>query len=146
MSSYGLQWPKSGPNLVGEYQISGLPFVTASQVLQGSTCHLHFPYVTRFFTILNTGTANIEFGFTQNGTNGTNKFLLWASQSYTGEIRTKDLFFTAPTAGTTGSFSVMAGMTMVRDDMFPTLTASAAPENLPPGSSSFDFGYFTGLG
>ena len=69
-------WPKPGLGMVGEYQRSGLPFVTSSNgaellANQGNVVQISFPRVTRWFEIRGLDAANsaaeIRVGFTNNG-------------------------------------------------------------------------------
>jgi len=68
--------PKAGPNLVGAYQMSGIPFVTSSVANEvpgpddDSSClpiKVSFPYVTKFITVRNTGINDLRIGFSANG-------------------------------------------------------------------------------
>jgi len=93
-----LNWTKSGPNNVPEYQLSGVPFVTSSVDSAGTTIALgqcpavvqaanataaqialaaavtpyrvQFPFVTRWVQITNIGSSNMRVGFTENGVRG----------------------------------------------------------------------------
>ena len=69
-------WPKPGLGMVGEYQRSGLPFVTSSNgaELKTSTSNvvqISFPRVTRWFEVrgldANNAAAEIRVGFTESG-------------------------------------------------------------------------------
>ena len=137
------QPPKPGPNAVAEYQLSSLPFATASSVTTSSVVQLSFPYVTRFLTVKNTGTGYMAVGFTSNGVQGTNRFTLPPSGSETKEFRLKDLFLLGVSANTT--FEVVAGLTMIESRMLPTLTGSAAYGVASASSDLSGFGY-AGLG
>lgn len=141
-----MQPPRSGPNFVAEYQVSSLPYVTSSTVLFGETKHIEFPYVTSWITLQNISSSNVNFGFTERGLTTSNFYTVLPSGSINEiHLRVKDLFITAPDTGTTGSYQLLAGLTMVRRMDFPTLTGSAAPAVLSPLSSSDDFGYDFGL-
>ena len=60
---------RAGLSSVGQYQMSGIPFVTASFTVPNSASgplEFEFPQVTRFFTIINTnnaGSSPLRFGF-----------------------------------------------------------------------------------
>ena len=94
----GLNWSKSSPNNVPEYQLSGIPFVTSSCDPTGVTTQtglvpecvepvnatpaeiklaaavspyrVEFPFVTRWVQITNIGTVALRCGFTENGVRG----------------------------------------------------------------------------
>ena len=70
--------PKTGPNYVPAYQVSGIPFVTASAANEVQCVSLsaaevrdptvvNFPYVTKFITIRNTGNNELRVGFSERG-------------------------------------------------------------------------------
>jgi hypothetical protein len=72
-------WPKPGLGMVGEYQRSGLPFVTASNGAEltnvgANVIQIQFPRVTRWFEIrgldASDAAAEIRVGFTNNGVRG----------------------------------------------------------------------------
>tara|TARA_R110001592_G_scaffold135377_2_gene351624 strand:- start:5539 stop:6057 length:519 start_codon:yes stop_codon:yes gene_type:complete len=68
--------PKPGPNLVGAYQMSGIPFVTSSIASEvhaadsnsvSLTTKVSFPFVTKFITVRNTGINGLRMGFSADG-------------------------------------------------------------------------------
>ena len=133
-----MQYPKSGPNLVAEYQVSALPFVTSSTATTTAS-QISFPFVTSFLTVRNTGATNLKVGFTANGLGAANYFTLVPSASYDGRLRMKDLFLKASSGSTT--YEVVAGLTMVERRMFPTLTGSAADGVAAAGADLSTWGY-----
>jgi hypothetical protein len=69
-------WPKTGPNFTPAYQISGVPYVTSSLTDEllppnnagaSEVVRVQFPYVTRAFTIKNTGISPVRVGFSDLG-------------------------------------------------------------------------------
>jgi len=116
--------PSPGVGAVGQYQLSGIPYATASIFIQnvldgeGST-QIAFPYVTKFVTVINEhsgSSAKLRVGFSALGVTGSdandtgdNFFLLDNGESYTGEFRVSSLFLAGNTTNTTAS--VIAGMT-----------------------------------
>ena len=112
--------PSPGVGAVGQYQLSGIPFATASVGVQnvldgeGST-EISFPYVTKFVTVVNEhsgASAKLRVGFSSAGTSGSltdNYFLLDNGESYTGEFRVSKIFLAGHESNTTAS--VIAGMT-----------------------------------
>lgn len=116
--------PRSGPGLVAEYQISALPYVTSSVAQSGSVTQINFPYVTSFLTVKNTSTAGeLAIGFTYSGTLGTNKVTLGPNSSFGADFRVKQLFLTS-TSGSSTSYELVAGLTLVQSRDFPVLTGS----------------------
>ena len=150
--------PKAGPNSVPAYQMSGIPYVTSSinntEVPNSGgganvkPIHVSFPYVTKNFTIRNTGNSELRLAFSFTGsydpgatvkgggtvpsTNifGRNYFLIptgSGNQGHNGEIQTFDIrckeLFLFGNGGTTG-FSLIAGLTTIPAGQFPILTGS----------------------
>ena len=119
--------PYMGEGFVPAYQISAVPFVTASNVRLGEVKQINFNFVTRFFEIRNTGASSnvISFGFTSNGFNvgPSNYFKLSGSQSYTGELRTDRLFISG-SVGASTDFQLIAGLTSVPARNFLVITSS----------------------
>jgi len=69
------QWVKPNHNFVPEYQASGLPFVTSSNLSgevasAGNPIKIDFPGITRWFEVHNHGTGNLRVGFTELGVKG----------------------------------------------------------------------------
>jgi hypothetical protein len=119
--------PSWGEGYVPAYQMSGMPFVTSSNVALGAVSQIEFKYVTKFFTIKNTGASTnvIAVGFTQNGLlpENSNYFTLSGSEAFSGEIRTSALFVSGAVGAST-SYSLVAGLTNIPVSNFLTVTAS----------------------
>jgi hypothetical protein len=116
------QYPSSGQNNVAEYQASGLPYVTHSQVAAGTVNQISFPFVANVFNIKNNSSGILRVGFTRNGVLGTNYFSLPVSGAFEAKIRITDLFVTAE-AGTL-NYEVVAGLTSIVPTNFFILTGS----------------------
>jgi hypothetical protein len=116
------QYPSSGQNNVAEYQASGLPYVTHSQVAAGTVNQISFPFVANVFNIKNNSSGILRVGFTRNGVLGTNYFSLPVSGAFEAKIRITDLFVTAE-AGTL-DYEVVAGLTSIVPTNFFILTGS----------------------
>ena len=116
----GITMVAAGLGSVGSYQMSGIPYATASLAVVANTSAptvVQFPLVTKFVTIINTGSAatpNLKVGFSQNGVSGsgTNYFTLSYGESYTGEWRLEDLYLQSATSSPT-SASIIAGLTPI---------------------------------
>lgn len=119
--------PGLGEGYVPAYQVSAMPYVTSSTVALGATKEISFNYVTKFFTIKNTGASSnvIAVGFTQNGMlpGNANFFTLSGSESITGEVRTNKLFISG-SAGASTPFTLFAGLTNIPVKNFLTVTGS----------------------
>jgi len=110
-------YPSPGIGQVGQYQMSGIPFASASIGIEsGDSFVVSFPYVTKFVTIINSHVGSPEplrFGFSQNGVDAvenTNYVVLGNGESYTGELRVSKVFL-RPDLATATTASVIAGMT-----------------------------------
>ena len=118
MANETMQWPNPGLGSVGSYQMGGIPYVSGNITVPAnstSPLKIQFPYVTKFVTIINRGSAatpNLKVGFSQNGVAGNNFFSLAYGESYTGEWRIEDIFlFSATTLQT--SASIVAALTPI---------------------------------
>jgi len=117
--------PVLGEGYVPAYQISAVPFVTASQVALGEVDQIDFPTVTRFITVKNfTASTAIAVGFTQNGLKPANAnfVTLSGSDSFSGEFRSSALFVSGAVG--TASYQVIAGLTNIPVKNFLTVTGS----------------------
>jgi hypothetical protein len=116
--------PSPGVGAVGQYQLSGIPYATASVLIQNvldgeGTTQISFPYVTKFVTVVNEhsgSSAKLRVGFSALGVTGSatndtgnNYFILDNGESYTGEFRVSSLYLAGNSTNTTAS--VIAGMT-----------------------------------
>ena len=113
---------KPGLNAVGQYQLSGIPFATASVVVSNSSVtEIEFPTVTKFVTVVNEhsgSSAKLRVGFSSAGTANTNHFILDNGESYTGEFRVSSIYLAGDSTPTTAS--IIAGLTMIETDNLPT--------------------------
>ena len=115
----GITMVPAGLSSVGSYQMSGIPYVSASIVAAASNATptiVQFPFISKFVTIVNTGSGtppNLKVGFSSNGVNtGNNYFVLAFGESYTGEWRIEDIFLISNSTSQT-SASVIAGLTYI---------------------------------
>ena len=121
-----------GVGNVGSYQISGIPYATASFTVAAygsAPTEIEFPHVTKFVTISNTNTGTnvpLRFGFSANGVSGSAAgaagdyyFVLDNGDSYTGEFRITSLYLISDTASTQTSASVVAGLTGIATKELP---------------------------
>lgn len=130
MANETMQWPNPGLGSVGSYQMSGIPYATASLTVPANTAaplKIQFPYITKFVTIVNTLSGSsipIRVGFSALGVSGsgTNYFTIDNGESYTGEWRIEDIFLISNTTLQT-SASIIAGLTPI-------------PRGIPPMSGS----------
>jgi hypothetical protein len=109
------KFAKPGLNAVGQYQLSGIPYATASIPIDSSTItELEFNTITKFVTVVNEhsgSSAKLRVGFSSNGIADSNYFILDNGESYTGEFRVASIFLRGDTTNTTAS--VIAGLTQI---------------------------------
>jgi len=143
-----------GLGSVGNYQVSGTPWLTGSTMavsggtdgLNSSTQHIKFPYVTKEVTVVNLGQTEIEIHLANDlGAHGTStgahKFTIPPSGVLHGgplarqtfDMKTKELFVTnKENAG--GAYQIYASLTRIdRKHMF-ELTGSGI--NSEPGDTT----------
>ena len=121
----------SGIGNSAAYQVSGIPYATASITVTAlghanGPMPVEFSHITKFVTIVNTNTgANVplRFGFSSLGVTGSasgapaggsdHYFVLDNGESYTGEFRVSKLFLLSDTDGVQTQASIVAGLTSV---------------------------------
>ena len=138
----GIHWAEPGWKAVGEYQVSGIPYVTSSVLADQETRAIEFPRVTRFIIVRNANTGTslnsaIAVGFTENGVKAnpvsqTNYLTLNGGESLSADLRIKSLFL-SNSLGSDNSlaeFEVLAGLTDIsREKAFP-ITGSSGYEGV----------------
>ena len=123
-----------GLGSVGNYQVSGTPWVTGSLIpasgavdgVNSSTQHIQFAYVTKEVTVMNLGSTGLAvhfandlgaFGGTQVAV-GSHTFVIPPSGTagslnrMTFNMKTKDLYVTNTAAGV-GSYQIYASLTRI---------------------------------
>jgi len=114
-----------GLGSVGQYQTSGIPWISGSITVYDSEAagvtgplEIEFYNITRFVTVINTNigaNSALRVGFSSLGVTGSegagdnNYFILDNGESYTGEWRVGSIFLAGDAAIT--SASVVAGLT-----------------------------------
>jgi hypothetical protein len=128
-----LNHPKTGPNNVGAYQMSGIPYVTGSTGLEESLDKKEFvfPNVTKYITFVNlNGTAAnvLSASFSAEGLHGTpatgqQNYFAVPGNSFpvTLDVRCKSIFLSTAAAS---QWSLCAGLTPIAAADFPVLTGS----------------------
>ncbi len=111
------KWPAPGLQMVGEYQKSGVPFLTSSIAKASGVTHIPLPRVSRWIqiTTVSAGGQSLKVGVTSNGVSGIG--------AVTGSIPTGE-FKVGPLNRTNGSY--------VYDDVYPKPSSweqSAAADN-----------------
>lgn len=105
----------AGLNNVGSYQVSSVPFLTASTTLSNDAVKISFPYVTNWVQVRNTHGSNtllIALSEEQCVSSGKNNFTL--AQGTSTDIykwKITELYFTG--SGNATTFEVVAGLTSI---------------------------------
>ncbi len=130
-----LQYPQPHHGSSAEFQAHGFPYVTGSASGEAGTSlpiKVTFPYVTQFVQVSNPDANGLYVGFTANGTKGTghdpstglattNRYFVAAtSAGPVIPVKCKEIYILA--AASTTSFTVIAGLTNVRD--FPIISGT----------------------
>ena len=104
---------KSGLGNVPSYQISSIPYCTASVPIDVSTpVEVKFYNITRFITVRNDGLNPLRLGFSSNGVQGTNYIQLTSpGESFSADFRLSELYLISTGGPTTGS--IIAGLTTI---------------------------------
>ena len=144
-----------GLGSVGNYQVSGVPWITGSILpisgntdgLNSSTYHIKFPYVTKSFTVCNIGQTDIDVRLANDqGSIGINNvgghaFIIPMSGTttsnrraeFTFDAKVKEIFISNRSAAV-GAFQIFASCTRIdRGRMF-ELTGSGV--NSEPGDTT----------
>jgi hypothetical protein len=107
---------KAGLSNVGSYQASGIPWASSSLVapaVGGTPLEVDFSTVTKFIVVKNVSTSgSLRVGFSENGVNGTNFFLLSNGESFAGDLRVSRVFLLSNN-GTPVTASIVAGLTNI---------------------------------
>ena len=122
--------PKPHHNVVGEFQVSGVPFVTSSAEAEVATTPIEmtFPYVSRWIMVENTHDAHaLRFGFSANGVKAqetANYFVLSGGQKTDRmELKCTSVWFRQH-GDEAVNYSLIAGLTNIGSGSYMTLTGS----------------------
>lgn len=113
--------PDDTTGMASEYMSSALPWVTSSNFTTTPTRY-KFPKVSRFIQVRNHGPGELALGFTTNGVNGSNRFVVPPGEMFESELRLREIYVRA--LSTTSSGSVLAGLTTAPSKYMPVLTGS----------------------
>ena len=125
--------PTPGLGSVGQYQMSGKPWATASFAVPGAGAaplEISFPTVTSWLWIKNLDSnIPVRLGFSALGTTGTlgvaggtNHFVYIApeAEASTFQIRCRSIFLLSDTVSENTSVCIMAGLTAINNNLVDT--------------------------
>lgn len=124
-----------GISNVGSYQVSGIPFVSGAIALTTAPIQITFPDVTQRIFVAKHAGDNVRVGFSANGVNGTNYFLL-SGNLPPQEFRVKVSSIFVRADSTTANISVSAELSNISE----TLLDKSGPTGLPNWSGSVGVG------
>ena len=127
--------PTVGLRNVPSYQISGHPFITGSLTATGEEVQVSFPFVTREFTVINSGSTGtgpilrVHFNSTSSAgrvIDGRHYVTLENDdQAMTFHTKCKEVFVSCPASGgSDNGFQVIASLTNVLTSSMYALTGS----------------------
>ena len=116
----------SGLGNSAAYQVAGRPYLTGSTLATDAIGTVTFPTVTRAFTVVNTGSANIRIYFDDPSSSpavdtGLHRFTLTPNSSVTMNVKCKEVYIKA--VGNTG-FELAAELTGIPATEMYELTGS----------------------
>ncbi len=120
----------NGLSNVGPYQISGIPYATASitaPALGSAPLEITFPMVTKSITVVNEiSSNNLRVGFSALGVTGSavgsgNYYTLCAGENKLAlpDIRVDRLYLLSDTSATVTEVSIVAGLASIRGGSTP---------------------------
>jgi len=143
MANWNPSWKTEvGLNHVGAYQVSGQPYASGNLDC-GNAKQVEFPYVTRWFQVINREAFPVRVGFSQLGVSGSNYFTCppsaSAAPSSTGvlEAKVSEVWLYSP-GNPTAKADVVAGLTSVPRGR--TTVSSSTDGLLPSWSGSVGVG------
>ena len=120
---------RAGISNVGSYQVSSVPFLTRSvaPVLSDPPLQVSFPTVTKFVIVKNVDTTDhpVRVGFSANGIQGTNYFILNKGESFSGDFKVSSIFLLGDTANTV-QVELIAGLTGIDASQLPNNWSGSA--------------------
>lgn len=128
-----VQYYKAGIGAVGNYQVSGTPYITGSGadgLAAGAEDKIEFPFVTKSVLVMldDTGNDDIRVHFNSTGSgnvvNGNHYFTLSTNRdSITFNVKCKEIYISNPSASGSG-YTVVAELTTIQTSEMYTLTGS----------------------
>ena len=112
--------PAPGPFSATEFMVSGLPWVSSSNVVNIGT--YNFPQVTRDIEVRNGAGAAIKIAFTEAGFTTQHFIPLAASTNWEADVRIKTLYISCSQG--IADVTVFAALTGIQARFFPAVTGS----------------------
>jgi hypothetical protein len=120
---------KAGISNVGSYQVSSVPYLTRSvaPVDSDPPLQISFPTVTKFVIVKNVDSTDhaVRIGFSANGVQGTNYFILNKGESFSGDFKVSSIFLLGDTANIV-QVELIAGLTGIDASQLPNNWSGSA--------------------
>jgi hypothetical protein len=120
-----------GLSSVGQYQIAGTPFITGSDLADGTELQISFPQITKSITVINsdaTGNDEIRVHFASKDANGGNTIsknhyitLDSKNSSVTFNVKASSIYISND-SGNLSSFKLFAELTGIDEGYIATLS------------------------
>lgn len=120
-----LNTPSPGPNLLTEYLVSGVPWLTSSTVAAGATKEHELPAACSSIhaRCVSGSSGALLLGFTTAGVAGTKRISIAAGNSVDLDLRTKTIVVGG--LGGTATYELCIGLTTILAKDFPKYSGSA---------------------
>lgn len=119
----GMYTYSPGLGHVPAYQVSGIPFVTGGITVSSTPLQISFPYVTSWFYITHHSVNDLRVGFSANGVNGTNYFIVPGTTQTAGQnnysmtvvlpVKCSSIYLKRDNSSDVTTVSVIAGLTAI---------------------------------
>lgn len=129
--------PQPGLGSVGQYQMSGIPWITGSLVdtnlANNGQVHVEFPFVTKNFTVINKtdDILMIHFDSRANPNVEAQRHFVTipsASDGFNFNVRCKDVYVSMSGSSGTGSFELFAELTAIERTQLYVVSGSGINE------------------
>ena len=124
-----------GLHNVGSYMVSGVPWITGSETMAKNTeKHIQFPFVTNNFTVVNhtSDIIRVHFNSVNDGyvITGYHYVELDSDEdSFTFNVKCKEVYISAPSNGSTRKFRVIASLPQLPVEAMFDITGSGVRDS-----------------
>jgi hypothetical protein len=123
----------AGIGNVGSYQVSGIPYMTASNLATLEEVQISFPMVTKAITVAQSGsTGLVRVHFVSTGSMATTSRNYWEMNSnedaLTMNVKCKEIYISNGDAGNATGFQLFAELTRIDTQRMFALTGSGISE------------------
>jgi len=123
----------AGIGNVGSYQVSGIPYVTASSLATLEEVQISFPMVTKAITVAQSGsTGRVRVHFVSTGSMAATSKNYWEMNSnedaLTMNVKCKEIYISNGDGGNATGFQLFAELTRIDPQRMFALTGSGISE------------------